>query len=77
VVLTEGRQAIALQKLNDAEYLQVVDLAKSLAVCQATIRRDLEHFQQLRLLSSSGTTSTSLWSPTTYGPNPQSAGSPH
>jgi DeoR family transcriptional regulator of aga operon len=45
-VLAEERQAIALQKLKDAGYLEVVNLARSLDVCPATIRRDLEHLQQ-------------------------------
>ena len=45
-MLAEERQAVALQKLKDAGYLEVVDLARSLAVCPATIRRDLEYLQQ-------------------------------
>jgi DeoR/GlpR family transcriptional regulator of sugar metabolism len=77
VELAKERQAIALQRLNNAGYLQVVDHARSLAVCQATVRRDLEHSQRLGLLSLWGITVTSLWAPTIYGFNPQSVGSPH
>ena len=45
-MLAEERQAVALQKLKDAGYLEVVNLARSLAVCPATVRRDLERLQQ-------------------------------
>jgi DeoR/GlpR family transcriptional regulator of sugar metabolism len=77
MVLAKERQAIALQKLNNAGYLRVVDHARSLAVCQATVCRDLEHLQQLGSLSFLDTTVTSLWAPTTYGLNRQSVGNPH
>ena len=45
-MLAEERRAILLQTLKGSGYLEVVDMAAALAVCPATIRRDLEHMHQ-------------------------------